>query len=160
MPSATLSFPLSYTVLGQRFEKGVSRQVTSELAAHLLGPHFDIDWQGEKPLPPALIQAPSAESDEEGAAESTEGDEESVMSLAEAVNLVDVDDEAAFDADGKPSVAALSAIVGRDVTVEERDRAIQTASREMETSLAEPASKTRIIRRAKVDPSTEGAQEV
>jgi hypothetical protein len=46
------------------------------------------------------------------------------QAIRDAIDALDPDDDNAFDRGGKPSVRAISAVLGREVTAAERDRAL------------------------------------
>ena len=197
MASATLLYPATYTIMGrQKFVRDVPAPVAQDIAAYLDGdPRFLIDWQGAAPparatqvvvLEPVLVVAADPELLDPTALEAEAQQPGNGTSLAEALDLVDGEVDANFDPDGKPGVGALSLLVGRPVSVEERDRALAAAARIEAPALlpagdptVDPADglageapqvRSRIIRKAraettpaqlaKPDPTTEGASEI
>ena len=159
MPTATLKHPASLTFRGRdRFWKGKKKEVTAEMAAFLSkDKRFTVDWEGVRPVAaPATVPLPPKTED-------TTGDVGNGTTVAEALDLVDVDNEANWTGDGKPSTGALSELCGRDVTEEERDQVMARIAKEAAAPPIEnapPAGRTRIIKKPKPDPTTEGAQEV
>jgi hypothetical protein len=164
MPIATLLFPRTFTLLGrQKFVQHEPTTVTDELASYLsTDPRFSLDWQGVKPHTLPAVVVPEAEAEVILADEAEVGDTGNGTTVREALDLIDGALETDFEDDGRPSLEALSRIVGRPVSAEERDAALIAATRTtpaVEADSGAGPARTRIIRK-KADPTTEGAQEV
>ncbi len=167
MPTATLLYPESYSVLGRdKFLKNVPRPVTPEMAAYLAtDPRFIVDGLhgdpvGTEPAAPPVVVVEAQQVVIAETAEPGNG-----TTLEEALDLVPEGDEN-YDEDGKPSLPALSLLMGRVVTEDERDRALAGASNPAASLQAADAAeaapvRTRIVRKRKApDPTIEDAQEI
>ena len=178
MATVTLLYPRKFTVSGKTFVKGVKTEAPDNVASYLDGdPRFTVDWEGKTPPAKVTKLAPAK------TVTSTTSTAAPAADLLAAVNQVDAEIEENFDDDGKPAVAALAKILGRDVTAAERDAAFAAAVKPAKQT--EQASRTRIIRKASgsttgstttetqtpgtttstttpagADPSTEGAKAV
>lgn len=153
MPFATLTGPRSYSVSGLHFKRGEAREVTPGMADYLTSTGlFTVTDTLLRPRPAARPSASNAKQ-----VLPTKVD----PALVEAISQVPLDPDTNFDEDGKPSVSVLADMLGREVTVEERDAAMLQDARQAHPDVpAEaPRGRTRIVRRptGKADPTTEGA---
>jgi hypothetical protein len=158
MPTVTLLRPRTYTVLGKTFQRGEPTLVAADLARQLQGnEHFSVDMTAGPAAESSAVNC-TDETAAEAVADPAPEPLSAIETIQDAASSLNIDDEANFDPDGKPAVAALSQALGREVTVEERDRALTVSSAPAE----QEGGRRRIVRRAggKPDPSTEGAVDV
>lgn len=114
MPTAELLKPARLNYLGRVWERGVQEPVDLETARILEdNPRFRVRGFAEAE-PRQADTAP------------VRADSTQILhaKIRDAVDRLDVDDEEAFSASGKPQPAAVSAILGYDVTAEEIDAAL------------------------------------
>ena len=160
MPTAKLISPLSYSFGGVTFKKGVEVDIAPVMADRLVDyPNFVINMTGHARAAPPTLQGHVDYGIDTGAAQIAAVDELTQLSGPEAIqaaaSFLSPDVETNFDADGRPSLVALSAVLGRTVTEEARDAALRPAK----STAAEDGTKTKvtIVRKAAKDATTEGA---
>jgi hypothetical protein len=161
MPTAKLISPLSYSFGGVTFKKGVEVDIAPVMADRLVDyPNFVINMTGHaQAAPPTLLQGHVDYGIDTSATQIAAADELTQLSGPEAIlaaaSFLSPDVETNFDADGRPSLVALSAVLGRTVTEEARDAALRPAK----STAAEDGTKTKvtIVRKAAKDATTEGA---
>ena len=167
MPTAKLLAPLSLTLRGVNYKKGEEVDVPLELARVLdEHPNFEIDMDGRARRRASLVGGLTVGSTAlvDTAAKQLEQLEELAQmsgpeAIREAAGFLSVDVETNFDADGRPSLVALSAVLGRTVTEEERDAALRPARQGgAHAGAGDDAAKPKvtIVRKGK-DATTEGA---
>ena len=161
MPTAKLISPLSYSFAGMTFKKGVEVDVPPALATRLEDhPNFVIRMTGHARAAPPTLQAQEDYGIDTGTAQIAAVDELTQLTGPEAIqaaaSFLSADVETNFDADGRPSLVALSAVLGRTVTEEARDAALRPAKT---LAAGEEGTKTKgiIVRRTIKDATTEGA---
>jgi hypothetical protein len=156
MPIATLlvtkvneDHPLTFSHRGRRWEQGDSHPVDHVQARYLEETgHFEIDLDRDY----AAAQAAEAQddgspkgSDDTGSGEGEKGRPQGAAlydAIREAADDLDPDDETAFDGNGKPALAALNAKLGYEITAEELDRALASATAPANLTEAEVPAKT------------------
>ena len=160
MPTAKLISPLSYSFGGVTFKKGVEVDIAPVMADRLVDyPNFVINMTGHARPPAPTLQGHEDYGSDTGAAQIAAADELTQSSGPEAIraaaSFLSPDVETNFDVDGRPSLVALSAVLGRTVTEEARDAALRPAK----STAAEDGAKTKvtIVRKAAKDITTEGA---
>jgi hypothetical protein len=169
MPTAKLLShgPNSYSLRGHRFERGAVKPVPQEVIDYIQDPNngidelFQIDPRGAVYVPPPPAVVPSdrvaygLEEKTLDTATLRPVPSRSAITLAEAADQLDIEDELNFEEDGRPALAGLSRVLGREVTEAERDKAFPKDVPEE----GEPTKRSKIVRKHKADPSTEGAVE-
>jgi hypothetical protein len=160
MPTAKLISPLSYSFGGVTFKKGVEVDIAPAMADRLMDyPNFVINMTGHARAPAPTLQGLVVYGIDTGAAQIAAVDELTQLSGPEAIqaaaSFLNPDVETNFDVDGRPSLVALSAVLGRTVTEEARDAALRPAK----AAAGEDGAKTKvtIVRKAAKDATTEGA---
>jgi hypothetical protein len=134
MPYAMLIGPASYSFQGKTMKRGVCFEVDKELARQ-----FRADDRFKVSDSPIVMAKPGTrrrmrggdrEPIDTGSTTVVDGPEDigddQPLTIREAADRLDIDDEDNFDADGKPAVAALSKLMGREVTADQRDKALGT----------------------------------
>lgn len=147
MPTAKLLKPKRLNFLGRIWEKGKIEPVDNHTAVLLnRNDRFKVDG-----LDPALadVEGPTLEpsAPEKPRAKAALG-----KAIREAIDQVDADDEANFGSNGAPTAAAISAILGYDVTDEEVVLALNPNAK------AASAAKTTAQAAAEVTPRKGGVK--
>jgi hypothetical protein len=153
MPMATLlvtkvneDHPLTFSHRGRRWAQGDSHPVDRAEARYLNETgHFEIDW-GQSGAPQVQAADSATGSDDEVHNDGEKGGRPEGAALydaiREAADDLDPDDDAAFDGNGKPALAALNAKLGYEITVEELDRDLASATATANLTEAETPAKT------------------
>lgn len=176
MLTATLKKPTRLNAFGRVWERGVAVPVDLTTARLLSkNPRFDVQGlfealdalaEGKTLDELGIAEAPApVEDDDEG-----ETEQEAELSLSEkiraAADQLDIDDESLFTNDGKPTVAAIEAILGFDITEAQRDAALisPTSRGKLEAAERPAAAPKRAIKvkgaaRPKAKPATPSTDE-
>jgi hypothetical protein len=164
MPTAELLTSASFTIGGEKFFRHVERNVSQELAAHLdenepAAFRIRMHRQVAAPVRPVPAIADDAQNERPAFSKMT-----LQAAILAAADLLNPDLEANFEADGRPAAQALTLILQRKVTDEERDEAFavdpsRTAHPDGEAA-ARAARPKVVIRKVQADPSKEGAMTV
>jgi len=161
MPTAKLISPLSYSFGGMTFKKGVEVDVPPALATRLEDyPNFVINMTGHARAPAPTLQGHVDYGLDTAAVQIAAADELTQLSGPEAIraaaSFLSPNVETNFDADGRPALVALSAVLGRTVPEDERDAALRPAKA---IAAGEDGTKPKvmIVRRTAKDATTEGA---
>lgn len=131
MLTVTLKKPARLNAHGRTWERGVAVPVDLTTARLLAkNPRFEVNGLFE--ALDALAEGKTL--DDLGISETPETEDDDVVETPPAADLferiraaadsLDVDNDDNFTADGKPTVAALEAILGEDITEEQRDAAL------------------------------------
>ena len=116
MPQVELIGPNRMNIKGHVFIKGEPEDVDMEMAFALRdNPRFKVTGLDTR----AAVEFQEMERRPAGAG--------LFAAILEAQDRLDIDDDASFDRQGKPSVAALSHVLGYPITKEERDAALKAA---------------------------------
>ena len=116
MPQVELVGPNRMNVNGHVFVKGEPEEVDIETALHLKdNPRFKVTGLDTR----EALEYREMQTRPQGRA--------LYAAILEAQDRLDIDDDEAFDRQGKPSVAALSKVLGYPISKEERDAALKAA---------------------------------
>lgn len=126
MPTAELLKPKRLNYLGRVWEKGVPEPVDNETAALLEdNPRFKVKGFGE---------ASRRRSDEDEGPRRPSDRGAFLSAIRGAVDNLDVDNEDAFTASGKPHPLAVSEVLGYRITAEDIDAALKQKSKPAATA--------------------------
>lgn len=133
MPYATLLKPASLRIGNLSFEQGVRKPVTKALAEALeINPRFRVEMRGDEEEGAADVDDLKLKTKKTAVQARAAGpqDAEEVRDLADpdevtdAIALLDADDDDAFLDSGLPNPAAVSKILGREVTAADIENAM------------------------------------
>jgi hypothetical protein len=142
MPEVELLQLHRMNIDGKVFERGARYAVDVPTAVEFASnPRFRVHGLDMNAI--ALARAQAAQSDRKPAGELLRA------AIADAADLLDVDDDSNFDRLGKPSVAALSKALGYEITIEERDAAMGAAR----VNRLEPAEPKPVKGAVKIKPA-------
>ena len=128
MPTATLKELNRLNIGGtEMYHRGVPREVDVQTALRLAqDPRFDVAGLTTRDLV------------EHQQMQSRPVDADLNAAIVDAIDALDVDDDANFDRSGRASVAAISGVLGYPITVEERDAATATPRVKLEAADEKP----------------------